>query len=388
MKRLLLTSALLLVSLPARAASIEEVKRYGESYLGDLPNFLCYYDEINYKRNYNVEGGWKRKKWHTGEIRYNRADTRWNRRVLTFKGKSTKKKLHKISSYLGNFGSGVDYSGWEIKKRKWSSRKAEDGTELEIFEVSSESGITLHRGLNKHRNLKKARSAPAWGEVWAEKDTGRIRKVILAYSSDGSRYGSGVGKQTYEYAYFDLDGKSYLLPDKISNGGEYDLLVVKHYGYRRFQAKSTILTATSRIKFDGPETAAASPPPPRENPPVKVVEPAKKETVVRTPRKAKPPRPKKTRKKKQGGTNYLALARGQKKEKPFINHMALDREAGKPLIDYLSLDPRGYTPPYSKPKPDPPKKVTASYVIPFGAIFSLFLIAGLIGAGVYFIRIR
>ena len=38
-----------LLSGVAQAATIEEVKRYGASYLADLPNFLCNYRETVHK---------------------------------------------------------------------------------------------------------------------------------------------------------------------------------------------------------------------------------------------------------------------------------------------------------------------------------------------------
>ena len=267
MKIWVLTATLLLFCLPTRAATIEQVKEYGRTYLSDLPNFVCTYTESTYARKGSGwlssafstsahDPSWKRKRWHTGELRYNRADTRWNRRVLTFKGRPTKKKLHKVSQFLGNFGSGATFDdSWKWTKRSYSRETASDGTELEVFEVRSNAGITLYKKLGKNRNLKKPRLVPAWGEVWAEKETGRIRKATLKHSSD--RY------MTYEYSYFNLDGKSYLLPDNISSGGEYHLLTVKHYGYRRFQAKSTILTATSRIKFGENEIGSETQFPPQ-----------------------------------------------------------------------------------------------------------------------------
>ena len=68
----------------AQAATIEEVKRYGASYLDDLPNFVCNYRETVYRiRSYFLgpslgisDGSLKVKKWHTGELRWNRSDTR------------------------------------------------------------------------------------------------------------------------------------------------------------------------------------------------------------------------------------------------------------------------------------------------------------------------
>ena len=112
-----------LLSGVAQAATIEEVKRYGASYLADLPNFLCNYRETVHKiRSYflgpplGISDGRNLKKWHTGELRWNRSDTRWNRKVLTFNGKPTKRKLHQVSGTLGNYGFGVDYSAWEWKK--------------------------------------------------------------------------------------------------------------------------------------------------------------------------------------------------------------------------------------------------------------------------------
>ena len=207
-----------LLSGVAQAATIEDVKRHGESYLDDLPNFVCNYRETVYKIRYYFlgqalslsDGSLKVKKWHTGELRWNRSDTRWNRKVLTFKGKPTKKKLHQIAHTLGNYGVGVDYSDWEWKKRRRTER-GEDGVQWDVFEVNSAAGVVIHQGLNKHRNRKKPRSVPATGKIWAEEDTSRIRKVVLEYSSEGNRYMQD-GRLKFEYAYVNIDGKSYLLP--------------------------------------------------------------------------------------------------------------------------------------------------------------------------------
>ena len=149
MKRPALTVALVLFFLPARAATIEDVKQYGKTYLADLPNIVCNYTEREFVwkgwssfssalKNELHDPDWKRKRWHTGELRWNRSDTRWNRKILTFNGKRTKKKLHKISNTLGNYGAGVDYSGWDWKKRKWHDKEyADDGSLLDVFEVQS-----------------------------------------------------------------------------------------------------------------------------------------------------------------------------------------------------------------------------------------------------------
>ena len=233
--------ALLIFSIPGWAATIEEVKRYGASYQADLPNFVCTYRETVHRIRYyfldeTFKSSVKLKKWHTGELRWNRSDTRWNRRVLTFKGKPTKKKLHQISDTLGNYGVGVEFSDWEWKKTR-DAEQGEDGVHLEVFEVSSETGIGIHSGLNKHRNSKKLISVPATGKIWAEADTGRIRKVVLEYSSEGNRYNQN-GWMKYEYAYVNIDGKSYLLPKTFtfeSRSGLYGRLVrIEHYNYRRF----------------------------------------------------------------------------------------------------------------------------------------------------------
>ena len=239
-----------LLSGVAQAATIEEVKRYGASYLDDLPNFVCNYREPVYKiRSYFLghalgisDGSLKVKKWHTGELRWNRSDTRWNRKVLTFKGKPTKKKLHQIAHTLGNYGVGVDYSDWEWKKR-WGTEQGEDGVQLDVFKVSSAAGVVIHQGLDKHRNRKEPSAVPATGKIWAEEDTGRIRKVVLEYSSEGNRY-MPDGWLKFEYAYLNIDGKSYLLPKAFTfetrRGLDGRLVRIEHYNYRRFQSKATI----------------------------------------------------------------------------------------------------------------------------------------------------
>ena len=231
----------------AQAATIEEVKRYGASYQADLPNFVCTYRETVHRIRYyfleeTFKSSVKLKKWHTGELRWNRSDTRWNRRVLTFKGKPTKKKLPQVSGTLGNYGVGVEFSDWEWKKTR-DAEQGEDGVHLEVFEVSSETGLEVHGGLNKYRRRKKPIAVPVRGELWAEEDTGRIRKAVLEYSSKGNRYNQN-GWMKYEYAYVNIDGKSYLLPKTFtfeSRSGLYGRLVrIEHYNYRRFQSKATI----------------------------------------------------------------------------------------------------------------------------------------------------
>ena len=245
MKVALMVLGILLLCGVAQAATIEDVKRYGASYLDDLPNFVCNYRETMYDGSYFlapplvIGSGLKLKKWHTGELRWNRSDTRWNRKVLTFKGKPTKKKLHQISNTLGNYGLGIAYSHWKWKK---STEQGEGGVQLEVFEVSSPVGVTLHRGLDKHRKRKKARSLPTTGIIWAEKDTGRIRKVVLKYSfEDQYRHD---GWLQFEYAYVNIDGKSYLLPKVFTFETRRDIDVrldrIEHYNYRRFQSKATI----------------------------------------------------------------------------------------------------------------------------------------------------
>ena len=231
----------------AQAATIEEVKRYGASYQADLPDFVCTYRETVHRIRYyfldeTFKSSVKLKKWHTGELRWNRSDTRWNRRVLTFKGKPTKKKLHQVSGTLGNYGVGVNYSDWEWKKTRYTEQ-GEDGIHLEVFEVSSETGVGIHSGLNKHRNSKKLISVPATGKIWAEEDTGRIRKVVLQYSSEGNQYNEN-GWFKFEYAYVNIDGKSYLLLKSYTVDGRRGLfgrlVRIEHYNYRRFQSKATI----------------------------------------------------------------------------------------------------------------------------------------------------
>ena len=239
--------ALLVFSIPGWAATIEDVKRYGASYQADLPNFVCTYRETVHRIRYyfldeTFKSSVKLKKWHTGELRWNRSDTRWNRKVLTFKGKPTKKKLHQVSGTLGNYGFGVDYSAWEWKKTR-GAEQGEDGVQLDVFEVSSAAGIVRHRGLDKHRNSKKPRSVPATGKIWAEQDTGRIRKVALECSSEGVG-DIPEGWLNFEYAYFTIDGRSYLLPKEFTFANRYGmnlrLVRIEHDNYRRFQSKSTI----------------------------------------------------------------------------------------------------------------------------------------------------
>ena len=395
--------ALLIFSIPGWAATIEDVKRCASSYIDDLPNFICDYTEINYKRNYSPGGGWDRKKWHTGELRWNRSDTRWNRRVLTFKGKPTKKKLHQISGTLGNYGVGVDYSDWEWKKTR-GAEQGEDGVQLDVFEVRSESGITLHRGLNKHRNLKKPKAAPATGKIWAEKDTGRIHKVILLYLARGVTYGPH-STMMFEYDYVNIDGKSYLLPKKFTfeNWPEYGatrLTTVEHYNFRRFQSKSTLMIATSKIKFGGADLGPEPPPPPSSPKEPQPAMTAKKDPKVGTPKKSSPPnrtqprtdRPRERRKaKKKNPKNYLALGEPEYKKRKGTNYLSM-----APTQSPYDLARRRTAPPdpvlehlrSSGPKPAPKKKVVSTYVVPFGAILNLLFIVLVIGAGMYFIRIR
>ena len=226
----------------AQAATIEEVKRYGASYQADLPNFVCTYRETVHRIRYFLEDTFKSsvklKKWHTGELRWNRSDTRWNRRVLTVKGKPTKKKLHQVSGTLGNYGVGVNYSDWEWKKTRYTEQ-GEDGIHLEVFEVSSETGLVLHRGLDKHRRRKKPIAVPVRGKIWAEEDTGRIRKVVKEHSSEGQS-----GRTKFEYTYVNIDGKSYLLLKSYTVDGrrglDGEMVRIEHYNYRRFQSKATI----------------------------------------------------------------------------------------------------------------------------------------------------
>ena len=233
-----------LLSGVAQAATIEEVKRYGASYQADLPNFVCTYRETVHRIRYyfleeTFKSSVKLKKWHTGQLRWNRSDTRWNRKVLTFKGKPTKKKLHQVSGTLGNYGVGVEFSGWQWKKTR-EVEQGEDGVHLEIFEVSSETGFVLHQGLDKHRRSKKPIAVPVRGKIWAEEDTGRIRKVVKEYSSEKEN-----GWTKFEYAYVTIGGKSYLLLKSYTSDGRrglYGRLVnIEHYNYRRFQSKATIL---------------------------------------------------------------------------------------------------------------------------------------------------
>ena len=429
MKTWVLTATLLLFFLPADAATIKEVKEYGRTYLSDLPNFVCTYTESTYAWKGSGwlssafstsvhDPSWKLKRWHTGELRYNRDDTRWNRRVLTFKGRPTKKKLHKVSQFLGNFGSGVTFDdSWKWTKRSYTREAASDGTELDTFEVRSNAGITVYKKLGKNRNLKKPRLVPAWGEVWAEKETGRIRKVTLKNSPESH--------MTYEYAYFDIDGKSYLLPDKISIGGEGYLLTVNHYNYRRFQSKTTILTATSRINFGGKELGSETkfPPQTQEEPEPFAEETEAKEAVVPAPIKPKPPmltraeRVRKSRKAKETeGRDFMsdyvkpALNIQSKKEPDWIQAFTpAAQDAIRKNKWFKQMEPgavdstrrgndyfgeRGL-PPYlsyrslaTKPKPAPKKKVVRISTFPYGAFLNLFLIVGVIGAGMYFVRIR
>ena len=241
---------MMLLSGVAQATTIEDVKRYGASYLDDLPNFVCNYRETVFKIRYYFlghdlgisDGSLKLKKWHTGELRWNRSDTRWNRKVLTFKGKPTKKMLHQISNSLGNYGFGVDYSDWEWKKTR-STEQGEDGVQLNVFEVSSEAGVGIHGGLNKRRNHKKLNVVPAKGKIWAEQDTGRIRKVVTEYSSEWRGFMQD-GWLKYEYAYMNIDGKIYLLLKTFTSenrrGIDGQRIRIEHYNYRRFQSKTTI----------------------------------------------------------------------------------------------------------------------------------------------------
>ena len=403
MKWLAFTSTLLIFYLPASAATIEEVKQYGKSYLEDLPNIVCTYTEYQYAwrgwgsfssalNNELHDPDWKRKRWHTGELRWNRSDIRWNRKILTFKGKRTKKKLHKISHSLGNYGSGVDYSGWEWERKKWGDKEyADDGSELDIFEIWSDRGVTLHRGLDKHRNLKKPRPVPAKGKILAEKETGRIIKVVLEHPTDKEDYSRfnrrsrGDSWMIYEYGYVEIDGREYLLPKRFifeyKNGSDGNMVVIDHYNYRRFKSKTTILTATSRINFGGKELGSETkfPPQTQKEPKPVAEETEAKEAVVPAPIKPKPPvltrveRVRKSRRFKQlepgaveftrRGTNYFG--------------------------DYIPTSTlAASTPP--KPKPAPKNKVVETSTFSFGFILDLLFvvlsIAGMTIYGMHYVR--
>ena len=251
-------------------------------------------------------------------------------------------------------------------------------------------GVTVYRRLDKHRNLKRPQSVSAKGKIWAEADTGRIRKTVVEYSNDKDRSRPNSWL-IFEYGYVDIDGKSYLLPKRfIFEYKSFDvgrLVTIDHYNYRRFQSKTTLMTATSKIKFGkneiGPSTQFPSQT--QEEPKSAVEESEVKEAAAPTPRKSKPPertRPRKNRKAKEkidrdaAGKDYLT---------PFQKAVSKGKDylADVPPPPGLLSD---YTPP--KPKPAPKKKVVRTSTFPYGAFLNLFLIVGVIGAGMYFIRIR
>ena len=227
-----------------KAATVEDILEYAASYVQDLPNFVCVYSEWIYRRSSPYDK-WSLKKWHEAEARFVEGRTFFNTRVLTFNGKPSKKKLHKVSAHGPTFGSDISsllntQQGHEIVP---TGRR--EGP-LEIFSFTSRSGVQFVDGLKADGTARDPSPAlPTSGEIWVEDQTGKIRKIVekttLPYQV--GNYIPSKGMTITEYGYVDIEGQPYLLPLKmdeyVSPLGATDYLyhMVHEYDeYRRYGA--------------------------------------------------------------------------------------------------------------------------------------------------------
>ncbi len=229
----------------ARAATVEDILEHAATHHEDLPNFVCTYSEHQYVRN-GAYGDWKLKRWYEAEARVVDGITKC--KVLTFKGKPSRKKLYQVARTFWLFGG--HFSQFLDPRQNYRIGKGTRiaGTPLQVFDMVSDAGMGLYRGITKRGELKHQKRVPTRGKLWVESDTGRIVKSSESWTILGDGvHPPGEGNFIAEYGYFDIGGKSYSLPAKntftdLPYSDQYrDTLVVLEYrDYRRFRANSTL----------------------------------------------------------------------------------------------------------------------------------------------------
>ncbi len=236
MQRVLSIGALFLFYIPAPAATVEDVQSYAESYTSDLPNFVCGYTDTFHLR-LHPDFDWELDKWHTGEITFDGRRAR--RKVLTFKGKPTRKRIYQIAGYTGTFGHVL--LGYK-KDGYWDCHKTgsdEDG--LDSFACRSDRAMGLGGKINADEVLVEFSPAAGTSVVHAESDTGKVRKLIEKIPDPKL---GGAYNLSSHYGYVTVAGKNWLLPTLSRNyydgrGSEY-LHEVKYHDCKRFSSISKI----------------------------------------------------------------------------------------------------------------------------------------------------
>ena len=229
----------------ARAATVEDILEHAATHHEDLPNFVCIYSEHQYVRN-GAYGDWKLKRWYEAEARV--VDEITKCKVLTFKGKPSRKKLYQVARTFWLFGG--HFSQFLDPRQNYRIGKGTRiaGTPLQVFDMVSDAGISLLQGMTQQGTFKHEKAFPTQGKLWVESNTGRIVKSSESWTVLGDGiYVPGERNLTAEYGYFDIGGKSYSLPAKntfitLPYSDQYrDTLVVLEYrDYRRFSANSTL----------------------------------------------------------------------------------------------------------------------------------------------------
>ena len=254
-----------------QAATVEDILKWASTYIEDLPNFICKHIDHRYER-FIPDEDWTLKKWHEAEVRY--IDGNTDNRVLTVDGKPPRRRkwygslfnylwsgnrakpwynpsIIRLGSFFNHFGNTIEgllnpEKGYQI----FGLALGEDwigDTPVQVFHVRADAGILWIDGIRRDDSLKNPREFSTDGKLWVEEETGRIRKIeyhVLIPLED-----QAWGQDSYftkEYEYFEIGGKSYLLPSKITSDTTFDsgrkkqLVVREFQDYRRFTVDTSI----------------------------------------------------------------------------------------------------------------------------------------------------
>ena len=253
----------------AQAGDLARLRRWIASYLKDLPNFVCDYEEI---RSELFMGDWVRMDSNEGQVRY--IDGKSDYLVETESGIPTNKRIWEVTS--GSPDSFASMRGFLEPSQNYQFAPTGEGQ----FSFQSDVGIQLVRGFTKDGRPKGGKSYPSWGTLWADGPSHAIRSFIeyIKVPKRGtfaSFFTSGFlpGEHSWlrEFGTVKIGEKSYWLPKReelIFNPSDRnhdpERVVQTYDNCRRFQVGSSIRygdIAASELPASGPTSSPAPKPP-------------------------------------------------------------------------------------------------------------------------------
>ena len=215
------------------------------SYVEDLPNFVCDYEET---RSDLFMGDWIEMDSNEGQVRY--IDGKSDFLVERESGIPTNKRIWEVTS--GSIDSFASLSWFLLPSSNY--RLTPNGGDS--FSFQSDAGIRLIRGFTKHGIPKGAKSYPTWGTVRVQKSSHAIRSFIehievpkrgLFASFFVSGFLPGKHSWLHEFGSVNIGEKPYWLPKReeitsIYSDPKHDpQRVVQTYdNCKRFEVDSTI----------------------------------------------------------------------------------------------------------------------------------------------------